>query len=295
MSRDTGEDWREVAKNDLPAGETRRRVESARRKTTPWIERYARFGYVAYGLVYALVGFFAVQAAFSGGGKTTGQEGALQSILSAPLGRVLLVLIAVGLLGYAAWRLLQGIMDPDDDGSDAKGIVKRLDHGLNGLFHGALALTAGRLALGLGGGGGGGSPDGWTARLLAQPFGRWLAVIAGVIIVGVGLYQFYKAYKASFRDELKLHEMSLREKIWATRSGRLGYAARGVVFGVIGVFIIQAAVQTDPQKARGLGGALQTLARQPFGPYLLGAVALGLVSYGVFMLVMARYRRIQTP
>ena len=92
-------------------------------------------------------------------------------------------------------------------------------------------------------------------------------MIIGAAIVGAGLYQFYAAYKAKFTEELKLHEMSAREKTWATRSGRLGYAARGVVFGVIGVFLVQAALQSDPDEARGLGGALQALALQPFGPY----------------------------
>jgi hypothetical protein len=265
-------------------------AERAARKASPWVERLARTGYVAYGVVYMLVGVLAAQAAFGGGGQATGQEGALRSILLAPLGRVLLGMVAIGLLAYAMWRLFQGIVDPESEGRDAKGIVKRFDHVINGLFHGALAFSAGELALGAGGGGG--SPDDWTTRLLAQPLGRWLAVIAGTVIVGAGLYQFYKVYKADFRDELKSGEMSTRERTWATRSGRLGYAARGVVFGVIGVFLVQAALKADPDEARGLGGALQTLARQPFGPYILGAVALGLVAYGVFMFVMARYRRI---
>jgi len=187
-------------------------------------------------------------------------------------------------------------LDPENEGSDAKGIARRVEHVLNGMFHAALAFSAGQLALGTGGGGGG-SPDDWTARLMAQPFGRWLAVIVGAGIVGTGLYQFYKAYRADFRDELKSGEMSARERMWATRSGRLGYAARGVVFGVIGVFLVQAAFQTDPDQVRGLGGALQTLAHGPFGPYILGTVALGLVAYGAFMFafmfVMARYRGIE--
>jgi hypothetical protein len=250
------------------------------KRAHPWIERLARFGYVAYGVVYALVGVLAVQAAFSGADHAAGQQGALRSILLAPLGRVLLCIVALGLLAYAAWRLYEGVMDPEDEGRDAKGIVKRLDHVLNGLFHGALAFTAGQLALGSGGGGGG-SPDDWTATLMSQP-------------LGAGLYQFYNAYKADFREKLETDEMSLREKRWTTHAGRLGYAARGVVFGVIGVFLIQAALQADPDEAKGLGGALETLARQPFGPYLLGAVALGLVAYGVFMFVVARYRRIES-
>jgi hypothetical protein len=279
-----GEEERSVAHNGS------QHAERAARKASPWIERLARAGYVAYGVVYALVGVLAVQAAFGGGGRTASQEGALRQVLLAPLGRVLLGMIVVGLLAYAMWRLFQGILDPENEGRDAKGIARRSDHALNGLFHAALALSAGQLVLGSGGGGGG-SPDDWTARLLAQPFGRWLAVIAGAVIVGAGLYQLYKAHKADFREELKSGEMSARAMTWATRSGRLGYAARGVVFAMIGVFLVQAALQTDPDEARGLGGALETLASQPFGPYLLGAVALGLVAYGVFMFVMARYRR----
>ena len=281
-----------LAQNGPSAREVGRHAEKAARKASPWIERLARIGYVAYGIVYMLVGALAVRAAFGGGGKTTGQEGALRQVLLAPLGRVMLGMIALGLLAYAAWRLFQGILNPENEGKDAKGIVKRVEHVLNGLFHAALAFSAGGLALGAGGGDSG-SPDDWTARLMAQPFGRWLAGIVGAGIVGAGLYQFYKAYKADFRNELKSGEMSARERAWAKRSGRLGYGARGVVFGVIGVFLVQAALKSDPDQARGLGGALQTLAHGPFGPYILGAVALGLVAYGAFMFVMARYRRIE--
>ena len=272
-----------------------RSAERAARRASPWIERLARAGYVSYGVVYALVGVLAVQAALGAGGKTASQEGALRQILLAPLGRVLLGALVIGLLGYAMWRLLQGILDPENEGTDAKGLARRVDHVLNGLFHAALAFSAGRLALGPGGGSGG-SPEDWTARLLAQlaqPLGRTLAVIAGAAIVVAGLYQLYKAYNADFRGELASGEMSAGARRWATRSGRLGYASRGVVFGVISVFLAQAALQTDPHEARGLGGALETLAHQPFGPYLLGAVALGLVAYGVFMFVVARYRRIE--
>lgn len=275
-----------MAQNGSSVG---RHAERAARKASPWIERLARVGYLAYGVVYVLVGALAVRAAFGGGGKAASQEGALHQVLLAPLGRVLLGMVVIGLLAYATWRLFQGFLDPENEGKDARGIVKRFDHVINGLFHATLAFSAGQLVLGSGGGGGG-SPDDWTARLLAQPLGRWLVAIAGAVIVGAGLYQLYKAYRADFRDELG--EMGARERTWATRSGRLGYAARGVVFGVIGMFLIQASLQTDPDEARGLGGALETLARQPFGPYLLGAVSLGLVAYGVFMFVVARYRRI---
>ena len=272
------------------AKEGARRV---RRRARPWIERVARFGYAAYGVVYVLVGVLSVRAAFGGRGKTAGQEGALQTILLAPLGRVLLGLVALGLLGYATWRLFQGILDPDNEGRDAKGFVKRSDHVVNGLFHAALSVSVGRVALGSGGGGGGG-PDDWTATLLQQPFGPWLVGLVGAGILAVGLFQFYRAYDAKFMEKLKPGGMSPRERRWTTRTGRLGHAARGVVFIIMGIFLAQAALQSDPDEARGLGGALSALAAQPFGPYLLGLVASGLVAFGLFMFVVARYRRIET-
>lgn len=275
-----------------PSGrQVRGTARKAEREASPWIEGMARVGYAAYGVVYVLVGALAVQAAVGGGG-TASQEGALQAILRAPLGRVLLGLVAFGLLAYAVWRVFQGVRDPENEGKDAKGVVKRFDHVINGVFHGALAASAGRLALGSGGGGGGGGPDDWTATLLQQPFGRILTVAVGVVIVAAGLLQFYRAYDAKFMNEMKPGEMGPHQRTWTRRSGRLGYAARGVVFGIIGVFLVLAALQSDPNQARGLGDALGTLARQPFGPYLLGVVALGLIAYGLFMFVVARYRRI---
>jgi hypothetical protein len=266
-------------------------AEEAARHASPWIERLARAGYAAYGVVYLLVGALAARAAF-GGGEATGQSGALGSILSAPLGRILLALVAFGLFGYALWRLLQGITDPDDECDGAKGVVKRVDHILNAALHALLAFTAARLALGSGGGGGG-SPDDYTATLMSQPLGRWLVLAVGLGILCVGAYQFREAYKAGFMDNLKPGEMSLRERRWAIHAGRVGFSARGVVFGVVGVFVMQAAIQFDPQETRGIGGALETLSRQPFGPYLLGGVAIGLIAYGAFMFVVARYRRVR--
>jgi hypothetical protein len=121
-----------------------------------------------------------------------------------------------------------------------------------------------------------------------------LIVCVGIAVVGLELRELYQAYKARFLEYLKLDEMGEKVKTWTERWGRLGIAARGVVFGVVGTFLVRAALEYDPQEARGLGGALQTLAQQPLGPWLLGAVALGLIAYGVFMLSVARYRRINT-
>jgi hypothetical protein len=281
-----------MAQHRMSPEQAKRDVQHAAQEARPWLERFGRFGYAAKGVVYALVGVLAVQEAFGRGGKTTGTEGALQAIARPPFGQFLLGVVAVGLVGYALWRFIQAIMDTENKGTHAKGIVTRGGYVVIGLIYAGLAVSAVRLIMGSGGGGSGeASTQGWTARLLSQPFGQWLVGIVGAVVIGIGLYQFYQAYSAKFREELNSVEMSSSEETWATWIGRFGFAARGVVFGIIGGFLIIAAIQAQPQEARGLGGALQTLVQQLYGPWLLGIVAIGLVAYGLFMFVLARYRR----
>jgi len=282
-----------AAKQD--AKEARRAVERRAGEATyrwgsSWVERLARLGYATKGVVYALVGALALAVAIGAGGSTTDPRGALETIGTQPFGQVLLVFVTVGLAGYALWRLFQALKDPDGEGSDAKGIAKRAGYGIGALVYLGLAFSAGRLAVASSGGGG--SPRDWTAWLLSQPLGQVLVVVVGVAVAGYGLSQLYQTYKAQFREYLKLGEMSPKEETWITRGGRFGYAARGVVLGLVGLFLIQAAVRFDPSEATGLGGALQELLRQPFGPWILGVVAFGLIAYGLFMIAMARYRRI---
>ncbi|MBW4649212.1 MAG: DUF1206 domain-containing protein [Kastovskya adunca ATA6-11-RM4] len=260
-----------------------------------WIERLARLGYAAKGIVYAIVGVLAVQAAFGQGGRTTDTQGALTTIASQPFGKFLLALVAVGLVGYSLWRFVEAWADPDNKGSDAKGLATRFGYAISGLIYAGLAFSAIGLILGTGGGGGGdNTQQDWTAKVLAQPFGQWLIGLLGALIIGIGFYQFYKAYSAKFRKEWKLREMSSQEDTWATRIGRFGLAARGVVFVMTGFFLIQAARQSDASEVRGLDGALQALAQQAYGKWLLAIVALGLVAYGLYMGVQARYRRISS-
>jgi len=256
------------------------------------MERLARLGYATEGAVYALIGLLAAGAAFGTGGRATGQHGAFEVVAESPFGSVLLGLIAVGFLGYALWRSVQAIADPDKEGADVKALGKRVGYGVSAFVYAGLAFSAVGLILGTASDGR--SPDDWTALLLSWPLGQLLVVSIGAAVVGVGLHELYQAYKAGFLEYLNLGEMGEKARKWIVRWGRLGIAARGIVFGVVGTFLIRAALEYDPQQARGLGGALQTLAQQPFGPWLLGAVAFGLIAYGLFMLGVARYRRIPT-
>jgi hypothetical protein len=265
----------------------------------PWVERLARFGYAARGVVYAVIGLLAVQTAFgvrgSQGLAQATPEGALQRI--AEQSRLLLVLVAIGLAGYALWRFVQGGLDTENKGSDAKGLVKRGSMVASGIVYAGLAIAAARLASGIGGSGGsgggtGGGSQGFTADLMSKPFGRWLVILAGIAVIVSGCYELYDAWSKKFRNRLNLQEMNADEERLATRTGQAGLTARGIVFLLSGWFLIQAGLRFDPSQAQGLGGALEMLARQPSGPWLLGLVALGLIAFGAYSFLQARYRRI---
>jgi uncharacterized membrane protein YidH (DUF202 family) len=257
-----------------------------------WLVPLGRAGFAANGLVYLIVGVLAAQAALGSGGETTDTAGALGHIVQAPFGRVLLGLVAIGLAGYAVWRFLQAGLDTEHKGSDPAGLASRIGFAIAGVTYGGLALSALAMALQRAG-----QPDeeqatqDRTAWLMSQPLGPWLVALVGLIVIGVGVAQFVVAYRASFAHKLREDTMGHEQQQLVAVAGRLGYCARGVVFGLIGTFLVVAGVQSRPDQARGLGGALASLADQPFGPWLLALVAVGLVGYGIYMLLAARYRR----
>lgn len=258
----------------------------------PWFERLARFGYAAKGFVYFTIGLLAAQTTVGSGGKTTDTEGALASIVTQPFGKFLLSLVAVGLVGYCLWRSVQAILDPGHIGEelDAKRIVQRIGYAFSAIAYAGLTLTAVKLILGSAEDSGDATQD-WTARLLAQPFGRWLVGLGGLVIIAVGLSYLYQAYKAKFLEEYRLEQMSRAEQSWAKRLGQIGVAARGIVFTLIGIFLLRAALQSDASEAKGFAEALAAIAQQPFGAWLLGLVALGLMVYSIHSVIEARYRQ----
>lgn len=262
------------------------------RAARPWIERLARFGYAAKGVVYVLVGALAALGALEEGEGPTDSRGALTQVVYQPYGRVMLCVIAAGLAGYALWRVTQALRDTEEKGTSWKGLTIRAGYACIGLVYAGLCYSAVRLILGQGAGQGSDETTrGWTALVLVFPLGRWLVGLAGLGVIGFGLWQCYKAFTARFRHKWKRHEMSEHARTLAKRAGQTGLVARGVVFGIIGLFLIQAAWHARAEEARGLSGALRALEQQPYGPYVLGAVALGLVAYGLYMFVEARYRR----
>ena len=274
------------------AGNAGRHVADAARKASPFVRKFARLGYAAKGVVYVIVGGLAAAAAFGRGGQTTGSRGALQTLLEQPFGRVLLGVVASGLACYAAWQFIRAVADPEDEGCSGKAVAKRVACFVSGAVHVGLVVAAVRMVLGGGGGSGDGGAQDKTAQLMSYPLGQWLVAIVGLVIAGYGAQQIVRAYKADLDSQLVLSGMDASMRQWVRRVCRFGMAARGVVFGIIGLFLLLAAWQNDPGEARGLGGALHSLQEQGYGPWLLGLVALGLVAYGGYQFVLARYRRI---
>jgi Domain of Unknown Function (DUF1206) len=257
----------------------------------PWIERLARLGYTAKGILYMTIGYLAAKAALGRGGRVTDTRGAFQSVNSAQSGRAALVLIGAGLIGYAVWRLVEAGIDPERRGSDYKAIAVRLGYAARGVFHAGLGITALRVAFGDGGGSGSNQASHWTARAFELRGGELLVWLGGLWIGGYGVYQFYRAWSPNMRRHLRLAELPTGVRDGVLGVSRFGIAARGVVFCLIGYFLIRAALQHDSAEAGGVRESLRTVAHT--GQWPFAVIALGLVAYGVYELVNARYRSIR--
>jgi hypothetical protein len=263
-----------------------------------WYAVLARSGLVAKGASYGLVGLLAIKLAAGHGGKATSREGALQSLAQHGFGKVVLALLALGLAGYALWRFVQAVVereDADDAKEKLKTWGKRAGYAGRGLIYAGLTFSALKLLFG---GSGEGSQDEkahrTTAAILDWPAGRLLVGAAGIVIVGVGLWNVYRGLSQKFADKWRTGAMSQVQRTWGGRVGVVGHLARGVVLGLIGIFVTKAAIDNDPNDDIGLDGALRKLAEASYGPYLLGVTAAGLVCYGLYCLVDARHRDVST-
>jgi hypothetical protein len=266
----------------------------AARNATPrrGLEALARLGYFVKGVVYLIIGYFAVRVAIGVGGKTTDNRGALQTIYREPFGQFLLIVTTIGLIGYGIWSLIRALLDPDGKGTDAKGVISRVGYAVVGVAY--LSLAAGAARLLSGSGSSGKSTDAnaqdWTAKFLQLSYGEALVILAGVIVIGVGLYLLYYAFSADFMQYFG--SMGPTARTWTERLGRFGYAAQGVVLGEIGLFLIIAARQHNAHQAKGIGGSLSLLDHQSYGHVLLAIVAIGLIAYGIYSWLQARFRRV---
>lgn len=250
----------------------------------PWLQKLARVGYVAKGVIYSLIGIFALMAAVGIGGKKTNQAGAINSVGQLPLGQILLLLIGAGLIGYSLWRLAEATFDPE-----RKGVIKRIGYVISALAYGGFGWAALRVAISHDHAQS--NPQQGAARLLSVPFGQALGTAVAIIfVIGAGL-QIWNGIIGKFTETLKREEMSGDQMALARWTGGIGLIARGCLFGLIGWFMWRASRDGKPGEAGGIDRALTTIAQAHYGPTLLAIMAVGLICYGVYMWVQARFRR----
>lgn len=257
----------------------------------PWFRRVAHFGMATRGVIYLVIAIVAIQVAMGEGGETADQRGALEAVAEQPLGRGLLVVLAVGLAAYALWRLAQGFLDTDDKGDDASGWAVRASKVGSAVVHGGLCVSALTLLGGAGGGGSGGTtdPQRTTGGVLGWPAGRVWVIAVALVIAGVAAWNLYRGVSRAFMK--RLHPPAEMRRVVET-VGLVGMCARAVVFGLVAAFLLKAAVEYDPTEAVGLDGALARLSAEPYGGFLLGGCALGLFAFALYCFAEARYREV---
>tara|TARA_R100001369_G_scaffold79838_2_gene109976 strand:+ start:6090 stop:6857 length:768 start_codon:yes stop_codon:yes gene_type:complete len=244
-------------------------------------QNFARFGVATKGWVYFLIGGLTAFAAFGLGGEKSGSSNALDFISQQMFGKILLIITAVGLVGYVFWRWYQAFADPKDAGTDFKAIVKRVSYFISGVFYSFLAFSAIKQVLGSSSGGG---EDSFLMKILDS---KIIAIIIGLALLGKSIYEFYQAYSGNFREEVDEAGLSKKAKKIIIPAAKIGFTARGIVVGIMAFLMLRAAVSASAEKVDKTQafGFLQN----EFGSLVMGIIAVGLIAYGVFMLIKAKY------
>ncbi len=269
-----------------------------------WAVVLARIGHTAKGVTYTLLGLFSLLAAVSSDwmAEPKGSSGTLSSVAAQPIGRLLMVSIGFGLLSYALWCGFEALQRYRDSrkprNRSLRQIFQQGAHLFKAGFYGYLSLGAFELGIdtdnddALEGDEDSELQENIVSLILSHTFGRELVYVLGICIAGMGIYQIYAGLKAAFRENLRLQDMHVLERWGATWIGRLGIVARGLVFARVGSLVFIAARSLNPERVATPGEALKELENQ-LNPWLFGALSLGLVAYGLHMLVLARYRQFE--
>jgi len=263
----------------------------------PIVEIMARLGYASCGLIYFVMGLLTILFAFGNGGKTADQQGAIAMIGRQPEGRFLLWLVLIGLVCYSLWGLIRAALNPLHNGHDTKGAAERVGYLFSAIAYALLLLPT--YALIAGGaqpahnGAQGAETQHYVAKLLTLPWGQWVVGIVGMLVILVGIYQIYQGIKPDFERQLHLVKLTPSQVKWVKRLGRFGIIARGIIFVLVGIFLIVAAYTANSSQAKGLDGALMSLMHQPYGHWLMGSIALGLIAMGIYSLFVSLFFRLR--
>ncbi|GIM90187.1 DUF1206 domain-containing protein [Paractinoplanes toevensis] len=254
------------------------------------LEMVARAGFVGYGIVHLIFAWIAVQVAFGGSKQESDQSGALQSLAGNGFGKTLLVLIAIGMVGMAIWQAFEAAIG-ESGPQDKAAIAERVISGVRAILYLVLAWYAVNVLRG-GNSSMAQNQQNKSAGIMAHSGGRWLVGFIGLVVIGVGVGIFVYGYKKKFLKHLNTQEMAPSVRKSITRLGMGGYTAKGTAYAIAGILVVVAAVNYDPEKARGLDAALKTLAGHPWGVWLLALIGLGIAAFGIYCFAQAKYRKV---
>ncbi|WP_339933422.1 DUF1206 domain-containing protein [uncultured Brevundimonas sp.] len=261
------------------------------------IEGLARVGYGARGFVYLSAGVLTLLAATDDVDEAAGSREAIGWLAQQPFGKLWLVLLGLGLMAFVAWSLVQSLLDADREGNDLRGLAVRLGQFSNAVFHAVLAFTVFQYLHAFGGAAAEAAEHAAqnrdrVERLLALPMGQWLLVGAGLTILAVGVTNMVRAARDDFTGCLACSDRLCRR---LAPLARVGYAALGFAYLPLAAFVVLAGLRARPGAVTSLGEALDALEKQPGGSWMLGLTAVGLMAFGAFAFVEARWRKIRAP
>lgn len=256
----------------------------------PWVVRFVRVGYAAKGIIYLLIGTLAVRLALGEGGRLTDSSGVLATIVEQPFGLAMLAIVAIGILAYAGWEIAQAIFDTKRKGTKAAGLMDRGLSVIKGGVYGTIGFEA--LQLITGARSSSQNADDYARTAMSFPLGGILLILVGAGIAIYGVTQLSMAWKSQFDDDLDQHRLRREGGAWVINIGRAGIGARGVILVLVGIALARAGFAERPSEASGMTEAMWTLFAQPYGQWLLAAVAAGLICFGFFQVLHARYARL---
>ncbi len=260
---------------------------------SPLMDALARLGYAVRGVMYVTIGAISLQAAIGKSASPADQITAISTIGRLAGGTFILWVMVIGLAAYSLWGLIRGILDPFHKGSDTGGLAARVGYIISAITYAFLALTAYGLIHGTSSQSSTVSTIRFVTQIMAMPSGRIIIAVVGIGVLIGGFYQIYAGITENFEQRFKPYALTGEERKVAIDMGKIGTAVRGVVIGIIGFFLILAATSADPARARGFDGALKYLGHQPYGIYLLGIVAVGLIFLGLYSLMAAAWFRLK--
>ena len=274
----------------MPSATSQLKVTASRAADSKPLEYLARGGFVCYGIIHLLFAWLALQVAVGHPAKEGDQSGALQSLAGHGYGKVMLVVIAVGMVGLALWQAFEAAIGESGPRTKAA-LAERVINGVRAIVYLWLAWTAVKVLRGVNANMAGNQQKN-SSQLMGQPGGRWLVGLIGLVIVGVGIGLFAYGYTKKFLKRLNTSQMNPSVRKSTRRLGIFGYVAKGVAYAITGVLVVSAAVTYQPNQARGLDSALKTLANHAYGNWLLAVIAVGFAAFGVYCFAQARYRKV---